>query len=101
MTIKYNDDEPNPRPLLGIEHHRPHLNRLPQRCMRRTRLVRKRRVRRKPRLVHVRVKALEQRHLVRRLVRKVMPRVPRIVPETVGARLTVRVYESRLRQVSL
>ena len=44
-------------------------------------------MRRKPRLVHVRVKALEQRHLVRRLVRKVIPRVSRIVPETVRARL--------------
>ena len=100
-TIKYNDSEPKSRPLLGIEHHRPHLNRLPQRRIRRTRLVRKRRMQRKPRLVHIRIKALEERHLVRRLVRKVIPLVSRTVPETVRARLTVRVDESRRHQVLL
>lgn len=64
---------------LRIEHQRPQLYTLPMRRTLRTRRVKECRMGSQPRPVRLRVKALDQRHLFRGLLRQVPPLVRRVV----------------------
>lgn len=63
------------RHLLRIEHQAPDFDALSLRSTSRTSLIQERSMRRQPRLVRIRIETFDQRHLIRPLLRQIIPLV--------------------------